>query len=64
MRETQPKNLLVGMKEICRYLGVSEATALKWHRELSLPIKKTAKSGYWVGSRVKIDEWSNDVVTS
>lgn len=58
MKDPQPKNLLVGMKAICQYLGISEATALKWYRELSLPIKKTSENGYWVGSRVKLDEWA------
>jgi len=55
-------NLLIGMKAICRYLNnISEATVLKWHRELDLPIKKTAKSGYWVGNKIKIDEWSRNL---
>jgi len=55
-------NLLIGMKAICQFLnGISEATALKWHRELGLPIKKTSQSGYWVGSRTKIEEWSRNV---
>jgi hypothetical protein len=53
----EAQNLLVGMKHICSFLNVSETTALKWHRELGLPIKKTSKSGYWVGSRVAINEW-------
>lgn len=62
MKDPQPRNLLVGMKAICHYLGISEATALKWHRELELPIKKTAENGYWVGSRVKLDEWGKEFV--
>ncbi len=46
---------LVGMKEICQYLGVSEATALKWYRECDLPIKKA--KGIWIGARSKVDKW-------
>ena len=51
-------DLLVGMKAICQHLGISEATAIKWVRELGLPIRKTGDNGYWVGSRKKIDAWS------
>lgn len=56
--QTQEKrngNNLIGMKEICQVLGVSEATALKWHREYEMPIKKV--DGIWIGSRKKLDEW-------
>ncbi len=47
---------LVGMKDICIFLGVSEVTALKWWREYDLPIKK--RGGIWVCSRKKIEEWN------
>jgi hypothetical protein len=58
-------DLLVGMKAICQFLhGISEATALKWHRELGLPIKKAGENGYWVGSRSKIDAWSAEYAGS
>jgi len=59
-------DLLRGMKEICQYLGgISETTALKWHRELGLPIKKGGKngdSGIWLGSKKKLDKWSEELV--
>lgn len=62
MKEQHSPNLLVGMKAICGYLNnVSEATVLKWHRELDLPIRKTGKSGYWVGSKTTIDAWSDAI---
>jgi len=56
-------DMLIGMKAITQYLNnISEATALKWHREIGLPIKKTGKNGYWVGSRKRIDAWSQMLV--
>lgn len=61
-KEREKGDLLVGMKVICQYLGgISEATALKFHRELDLPIWKSAKNGtagIWLGSRRRLDEWS------
>ena len=64
MAEQQLNNLLVGMKAICKVLnGISEATALKWHREFDLPIKKTGKAGYWVASREKLEEWARDLAS-
>jgi len=66
MKKDEHGDLLVGMKAICQYLhGISEATALKWHRELSLPIRKGGKNGtagIWIGSRRKLDEWSAEFV--
>jgi len=61
-QQQEASDLLVGMKAICEYLGgISEATALKYHRELDLPIRKSSKngdSGIWLGSRKKLDAWS------
>ncbi len=66
MTKTQTGDLLVGMKAICQHLhGISEATALKWNRELSLPIRKSDKNGtagVWIGSRKKLDEWAAEYV--
>lgn len=60
-------DILVGMKAICQYLhGVSEATALKWQRELGLPIRKSdanGTNGVWIGSREKLDAWSAEFVS-
>lgn len=66
MAKTPDKSdLFVGMKSICDYLRISEATALKYHRELDLPIRKSSQNGttgIWLGSRKKIDEWSASLV--
>lgn len=54
-------DLLVGMKAICNYVGVSEITALKYHRELGLPMRKSSrngKTGGWLSSKTRIDEWA------
>lgn len=55
-------DLLVGMKNIRQHLSnVSEATVLKWYRELDLPMRKSSKNGeagMWMASRKQLDEWS------
>lgn len=58
-------DLIVGMKAICQALGVSESTALKWHRENGLPIKKSSKggnAGIWLASRTKLNDWIGEYV--
>lgn len=56
MTKAVETDILVGMKAICQALnGVSEETALKWHREAALPIKKAG--GIWTGSRSRIEKW-------
>lgn len=64
MTQNKTGDLLVGMKAICQHLsGISEATALKWHRELAMPIRKSDKNGMagvWISSRKKLDEWVAD----
>lgn len=66
MTQNKSGDLLVGMKAICQYLGgISEATALKYHRELGMPIRKSDKNGstgIWLGSRNKLDQWSEELV--
>jgi len=66
MTQHKPGDLLVGMKAICQHLGgISEVTALKYHRELAMPIRKSDKngsSGIWLGSRSKLDQWSAALV--
>lgn len=63
--KTDSGDLLVGMKAICRYLnGISEATALKYYRELSMPMRKSdvnGTSGQWLASKTKLDEWSRSL---
>jgi len=60
----QQSDWIVGMKSICDFLGgISEPTALKWHRQLELPIKKMSKgkdSGVWVGSKSKLNTWLSE----
>lgn len=61
----QAPDLLIGMKAICRYIGKTEVTVLKYHRELDLPIRKSDKngtSGQWISSKTKIDQWAQDLV--
>lgn len=54
--------ILMGMKAICQLLnGISEDTALKWHREAGLPIKKVG--GIWTGSRSRIEKWWQEEFT-
>ena len=55
----EQSDLLFGMKEIRQYLGGrGEATVLQLHREYDLPIYQKKAEGVWMGSRIKIDEWS------
>ena len=58
---TTSSDILNGMKEICGYLRRSEATVIKYHRELGLPIKKA--QGSWMGSKKAIDKWNQDLVS-
>lgn len=46
---------LVGMKQICQFLQVSENTILAWQKKNDLPIRKAG--GIWIGSRTKLNEW-------
>ena len=50
-----PDNKLIGMKDICKHLQVSESTALTWHREYQMPIKKL--KGIWMSTRTALDKW-------
>ena len=62
VKKKDESDVLFGMKSICEYLdGISEATALKFHREFDLPIKKLG--GIWQGSKAKINEWSRRQAT-
>lgn len=48
-------DLLVGMKAICSFLRMSEATVIKWQREYDdFPVKK---NGGYVSSRYKLNIW-------
>jgi hypothetical protein len=49
-------DILVGMKSICDFLRVSEATVIKWRREYDdFPVKK---NGQLTSSRAALNEWS------
>lgn len=49
-------DILVGMKSICDFLGVSEATVIKWRQQYDdFPIKK---NGQLTSSRAALNEWS------
>ncbi len=54
-------NRLAGMKAICKHLQVSESTALIWHREYLMPIKKL--KGIWVTTKSALDEWFEKYIT-
>lgn len=48
-------DLLVGMKAICSFLRMSEATIIKWMREYDdFPVKK---NGGYISSRYKLNVW-------
>ncbi|MCK5680360.1 hypothetical protein KAI46_06065 [bacterium] len=48
-------NKLVGMKSICKYLNISESTALKRQRECDMPIKKIG--GEWNSTKRALIKW-------
>lgn len=48
-------DMLIGMKAICSFLRMSEATILKWMREYDdFPVKK---NGVCISSRLKLNTW-------
>lgn len=48
-------DILVGMKAICDFLRMSDATVLKWMREHDdFPVKK---NGGYISSRIKLNTW-------
>lgn len=51
----QSEKIINGMKEICTFLGRSEATVIKLHRENELPIKKAG--GGWTAHRDVLERW-------
>jgi hypothetical protein len=55
---TLDTDILIGMKAICSFLRMSEATVLKWLREYDdLPVKK---KGVYISSRVKLNAWFHE----
>ena len=64
-RTHRSNDILVGMKAICRYIHRSEATALKYHRELDMPMRKSDKNGttgQWISSKSKLDAWAQSLI--
>ena len=57
-KKNDGSDVLSGMKEICNFLGVSDKTALDWHKFRGMPIRK--EGGIWVGSRKKIEAWNRE----
>ncbi len=50
---------LKGMKEICQYVGFSEATVLTLIQGAKFPAKKTkGAAGTWVSNTASIDRWT------
>lgn len=56
MAETTNRDLLVGMGEICGYLGLEKNKVLKLIRRS--PDFPARKDGVWLSSRRALDEWS------
>ena len=55
-KSEEPADILVGMKAICDFLRVSEATVIKWRREYDdFPVKK---NGQLTSSRAALNKWS------
>ena len=54
-------DMLRGMKSICDYLRMSEATVLKYIREYDdFPVKK---NGNYISSRTALNDWVRGLVT-
>jgi len=53
-------DMLRGMKEICNFMRMSEATVLKYIKEYDdFPVKK---NGQFISSRTALNEWARKVV--
>lgn len=53
--EIEELDVLRGMKAICDFLRMSEATVLRWMREYdNFPVKK---NGSYISSRAKLNSW-------
>ena len=51
---------LQGMKEICRYMGKSEPTILRYIRHLNFPANKV--NGEWVSDAALVAEWRRKLI--
>ena len=49
---------LEGIKQICDYLGISEATATRWKQQyINFPISQNGSGGRWSSDTERLDEW-------
>ena len=51
---------LQGMKEICRYMGKSEPTILRYIYTMNFPARKVG--GIWLSDMDMIKAWRHDVI--
>lgn len=51
---------LQGMKEICRYMGRSEPTIIRYIRVMGFPAKKV--NGVWISDVELIKEWRRGLI--
>ena len=51
------KSTLLGMDEICKYVGYSAPTVLKWIREEAFPATQDCPRGRWESDTRLIDDW-------
>lgn len=55
-------DVIFGMKDICRFIGRSECTVIKFIREYDdFPVRKSNGSGY-VASRTELNKWFREYV--
>jgi len=52
---------LSGMKDICNYVSMSEATILNWIRTMDFPAKKLG--GIWMSDTELIDRWRINIIS-
>lgn len=58
--QSEQCDVLRGMKAICSFLSMSEATVLRWMREYEdFPVKK---NGQFISSRKRLNAWYQDYV--
>ena len=51
---------LQGMKEICRYMGKSEPTIIRYVRTMNFPATKV--NGVWVSDAALVAEWRRRLI--
>ena len=51
---------LQGMKEICRYMGKSEPTIIRYVRTMNFPAAKV--NGVWVSDTALVAQWRRKLI--